>query len=485
MHGISHHISRLRICVIGAALLATVAVIFATACGSGSSSSSSQPSMGTVSTSISDPATCSAPEGPFSHVYVTVTDVQINQSSTAGDNDSSWVDLTPSLKSAPQQLDLFGVANSSCFLAMLGSNTEIQAGTYQQVRVILAANSTQIANNQCKSSANCVVLASSPNSPQPLQLSSESTTGIKIPSGQIAGGQFTVGVGQTKDLNVDFNACASIVVEPNGQYRLKPVLHAGEVTATSTSINGSVVDNASNQPIAGTVLVALEQKDSAGVDRVVMETKADGSGNFVFCPVPSGSYDVVAVGVSTSGVSYAATLTMGLQPGNSAGKIPLIAVNSANTADATITGSVSSANGSSAGTAADVAISALQQITAGSALLQFTVPLVPQTSSSVNITTAAGSTCPTNTDCATYSIGVPAAEPNVGSFTDGSTTTYSQSTGVAAYEISAFAFVPSAGGTADCSPSAQTVTNNNAGTALTVVPATTSTAQSIAFTGCQ
>jgi hypothetical protein len=43
---------------------------------------------GTVSVMLSDPATCATPNGPFSHVYVTVTDVQVHTSSTAGDNDS-------------------------------------------------------------------------------------------------------------------------------------------------------------------------------------------------------------------------------------------------------------------------------------------------------------------------------------------------------------------------------------------------------------
>jgi hypothetical protein len=65
---------------------------------------------------------------------------------------------------------------------------------------------------------------------------------LKIPSGQIAGGQFVVAAGETKDLNIDFNACASIVTLGNGQFRLKPVLHAGEVNLTSSSINGRIVD---------------------------------------------------------------------------------------------------------------------------------------------------------------------------------------------------------------------------------------------------
>jgi hypothetical protein len=187
--------------------------------------------------------------------------------------------------------------------------------------------------------ANCVMLSANPNTPLPLNLSSKSQTGIKIPSGQIAGGQFTIAAGQTKDLNIDFDACASIVSQGNGQYRLKPVLHAGEVALTSTSINGKVIDSVSRQAISGgTTVVALEQKDSGGVDQVVMETVADTLGNFVFCPVPAGSYDVVAAAVNGSGTAYAATVITGVQPGNALGTVPLVAESSANTSQASITG---------------------------------------------------------------------------------------------------------------------------------------------------
>ena len=77
----------------------------------------SQP--GTVNVSLSDPATCAAPSGPYRHIYVTVTDVKIHQSASASSNDSGWQDLAPQLKDSPVQVDLLGVANQ-CFLAMLG-----------------------------------------------------------------------------------------------------------------------------------------------------------------------------------------------------------------------------------------------------------------------------------------------------------------------------------------------------------------------------
>jgi hypothetical protein len=120
---------------------------------------------------------------------VTVTDVEIHTSANAGPKDAGWVDLTPNVKNSPQQVDLLAQASTECFLAMLGSKIEIQAGTYQQIRIFLAADSTSISGNQCSvasgSPANCVMLAAD-DSAHALTLTSEAQSGLKIPSGQIA-----------------------------------------------------------------------------------------------------------------------------------------------------------------------------------------------------------------------------------------------------------------------------------------------------------
>src|SRR5579875_1213750 len=251
---------------IGWSTLLAGAVLIA-GCGTGKITSSSS-GTGAANVMVSDPAACEAPSGPFEHVYVTITDVKAStESDTSGNSSAGFVDLTPQLSSAPQQVDLLGEANNQCFLASLGSNQQLQAGSYQQIRVILAPDSaaSTIANNKCGAYANCVVLAD--GSVHDLALSSEATTGIKIPSGQIAGGSFNVAAGKTEDLDINFLTCESIVQEGNGTYRLKPVLHAGEVNTTSTSINGTVISASTHQPLAGgTVIVALEQKDSTGVD---------------------------------------------------------------------------------------------------------------------------------------------------------------------------------------------------------------------------
>jgi hypothetical protein len=63
------------------------------------------------------------------------------------------------------------------------------------------------------------------------------------------------------DLNIDFNACASILQEGNGAFRLKPVLTAGQVSTNTTGISGKIVDSSTGAPVAGgTVLVALENR---------------------------------------------------------------------------------------------------------------------------------------------------------------------------------------------------------------------------------
>lgn len=418
---------------------------------SGNSTPASGTGMATVS--ISDPATCAGPNGPFAHVYVTIVDVQANLSASAGDNDAGWKDLTPSLSSQPKQIDLLGQANNQCFLATLGDAQQLQAGKYQQIRLILADNSAHVSNNQCGGSANCVVLTSD-GSVHPLLLSSESKTGLKIPSGQIAGGGFDIEAGKTEDLDIDFNTCASIVQEGNGQYRLKPVLHAGEVSTTSTSINGIVLDHATGNPVNGRVLVALEQKDASGVDRIVMSTLAGTDGSFVFCPVPAGSYDIVVVAERADGTAYQPAIVTGVANGDAVGTLSLNPGTAGIQGGATLSGSVTSQNGSHAGTVADIQLSALQ--TVGSAGT-FTIPLLPNTqqpSATLAVETAASSNCPQGTDCVNYSMLLPAGGSYIGAYSAGGAT-LTQSSLLGTYVIDGLAIVPSSGGVADCTPPEQ------------------------------
>ena len=464
--------SRSVLLTLGVAAVAVVLLLVS--CSGGGSSSQT----GFVNTSVSDPPTCSAPSGPYSHVFVTVTDVKIHSSSNAGANDPGWIDLTPDLKNSPKQVDLLAQASTECFLAMLGSKKEIQAGTYQQIRVFLAPDNTSISANQCSSApgspANCVVLAAD-NSVHALQLASEAQSGLKIPSGQIAGGKFTIGAGETKDLDIDFNACASIVVSGNGQFILKPVLHAGEV-GTSSAINGTVIDSVTGLPVVGgTIVVALEQKDANGVDLVLLSTLADSSGNFVLCPVPAGSYDLVVAAVNGAGVFYAATVTTGVQDGTAVGNIPVTPEPSTNsTGPASLTGVVQT-GGSSGAVSEVVTLSALQMVSLNGSGVQVTIPLVQQSVATANVTTISGG-CQNGFDCVNFTLAVPGVNAFAGSFS-GSGTQYTQGSGAVSYQVDGQP-VNHADGTPVCS---QTDAKSST---VTVTPGNSFSTGSLSFTGC-
>ncbi|MGB6975791.1 MAG: DUF4382 domain-containing protein [Terracidiphilus sp.] len=468
--------------------------------------------MSQVKVSISDPATCAAPDGPYSAVWVTITDVQANTSASAGDSDGGWVDLTPNLSKNNDavQVNLLGEANNQCFLASLGDNSELQAGSYQQIRIILAQttagltlssgtstsmNSTDVC--QGSGGANCVVMGSG-NSAQtyPLLLSSEAKTGLKIPSGQIAGGAFTISAGQTEDLNIDFNTCSSIVREGNGQFRLKPVLHAGEVGTTSVSLNGKVT-GAAGTPIAG-AMVALEQPDPSGakdasgnpIERILMSTSTASDGTWSICPVMVGDttkpYDLVVTGADSNGVLYAPSIETGVSIGTTAGTVVLNAStldNSVALSTATVTGQVTSVNSSMAATVIDAQLSVLETVNS----VDYTIPMPMTTTqsggASLTVTTAPNTTqspaCnPTSTDCANYSIQVPALGAYFGAWSS-TGATLTQPAVLPMYSIDGMATVSGSTSTADCTPS-EVITS--AGT-LAGSPLTGTA--NLAFTGCQ
>ena len=462
------------------ALLVTSLVI--AACNSGTISTGS--GMGTVSVMLSDPATCQAPNGPYSHVYVTITDIKVNVSATAADGDNSWVDLTPNLSKSPKQVDLLGLADNHCFLASLGDTLQLQAGTYQQIRVILAPNTANVSGNACGSSANCVMLTSdSSNTPHPLLLSSEAQTGIKIPGSQISSGGFTIAAGQTKELDINFLTCESIVQQGNGQYRLKPVLHAGEVSAISSSINGTVVDSATGKAVNGTVYVALEQPDTttAKVDRVYMYQKANADGTFVFCPLTGGPYDVVIVGTTAGGQFYQPTIITGVTVGSTPGTVKLYLPPA--TQNASLSGVVSAQTSANAGAVADVQLSALETVNTAT----YTIPLPPtstQSSATLGVETVPAvspATCPATTgtaDCVSYTMNLPSGAVNIGAWA-ASGPTLTLTTNFATYSVDGIATIPGSGGASDCNPSEITV----AGPALTAV-ALNPTGINLAYKSC-
>jgi len=468
-----------------------VLVALASCGGTNTVQVNSSGAIGTVRVSVSDPPSCKFPAGNFKSVFVTIRSVQAHVSSAATDGTAGWQELAPQLANAPMQLDLLADPQNTCVLSQLGS-AGIPVGDYQQIRLILvsnnpAAGSSVPATNACGSQGyNCVVL--SDNSIHQLLLSSQDLTGLKIPPGQIVGGPIRVADGQTIDLNIDFNTCASVLLQGNNQYRLRPTLTAGQVSTISTGLTGQIVDAATMLPISGgQTLVALEQPDSTGTNRIVMQASPDANGNFNFCPLPSGTYDVVAVATSGAGAAYNATAVLNVPSGSALGKVPLVA----ETANpplglAEIVGDVTATTGS-AGFTADIVLSAFQTVTpSGGTARLLNIPLQNSSAgdSTPTVTTEANASCPVNTNCKSYQLFVPASNPSFGVFASGGTTFSTPATGDVLFQIEGRAFVPSSGGTTTCSPSSLTTDKDSTDHPLKVTGGASVTAKRLEFTGC-
>ena len=479
-----------------------VALIAGAIAGCGGSYSGSVPGAATVNVSISDPPSCKNPNGNFDQVWITVRSVQAHINAGASDNDPGWQELAPQLANAPLQVNLFSTTQTNCVLAQLGSTSSLPAGTYQQIRLLLVSNTPAASDavpstNACAGNGlNSVVLHD--GTIHQLDLSSQANTGLKIPPGQMLGGPLTVSAGQSVDLNIDFNACASIHQEGNGQFRLKPVLTAGQISPNNSGISGQVVDSLSKAPISGKVLVALEQPDTTGVDRIVMEAAADAGGNFRFCPLPPGTFDLVIVAVGPNNLPYNATAIANVTNGANLGVIPLVAETGA-AAPAVLDGFVTATTGtgsSIAGASVDVTLSALQSITVGANTKQLTIPLEtiaatstsPEVDSSPMISITSSTACPTGSpakaNCAEYKLVVPASNPNVGVFSSSGTTYTAPASGDVLFTVDPVATATTNSGVADCSPSEMTTSKDVNNMPLKVTAATTTNVARIDFAGC-
>src|SRR5262249_30255739 len=161
--------------------------------------------------------------------------------------------------------------------------------------------------------------------------------------------------------------------------------------------------------------------------------------SFVFCPVADGMYNLVATAIDGSGNSYAATVITNVKAGDSLGTVPLTQVG----LPASITGQITTSTGS-AGTAADLSVSAIQSI--GNSMF-ITVPLAQQSAATATLSTAAGVSCSANTDCASYTLSVPAANPSIGNFNSaGNQTPAAPASGMVDYTVAASAFIPGSAG---------------------------------------
>lgn len=136
--------------------------------------------------------------------------------------------------------------------------TELESGTYKQVRLILGEENEVIIDGQS----------------HPLQTPSAQQSGLKLPIDSYIQG------GSIYSLLIDFDAARSIVETGNGSYILKPVLRNVEL-AGAGSIAGTVEPNDFI-----TSVLAINNGDT-------LSTITDEAGNFTLLGVAPDTYDVV------------------------------------------------------------------------------------------------------------------------------------------------------------------------------------------------
>jgi hypothetical protein len=331
------------------ALAATLA-----ACGGGGGADTA----GSGGTGVLRMALTDAPSCGYDHVYVTVDRVRVHQSSTAGDNDSGWKEIT---LATPKRLDLLDLTNG--VLEELGQ-ASLPAGRYSQVRLVLVDNSGS------SPLANAVQPTGS--ALQPLATPSAQQSGLKLKA------NIDVAANATTDLLLDFDACRSVVkAGGSGNYNLKPVLSV--TPRVNTGIQGYV---STTLTIAGTTVTAQQ----AG--SVIRSTVPDATGKFVLGSLPAGSYDVVVAsqGFSTAVVSSVPVTTTTTTVNGTATAIlpPTSAVRD-------ITGTVSVPGTGTTTLVTDASVRATQALTGSSTIEVAKVPV--------------------DATAATYLLKVPAAAP--------------------------------------------------------------------------
>lgn len=307
---------------------ASIAALALSACGGGGSDNGGG-ATGTLRLSLTDAPACG-----YDSVFVTVERVRVHQSATADAGDSGWSEV---VLAAPQRIDLLTLTNGA--LLPLGQ-TELPAGSYTQMRLVLAANTaTSPMANAITPTGGTETALTTPSAQQ---------------SGLKANVNLTVPAGQVADFAIDFDACKSFVKAGNsGQYLIKPVLAVIPILSTAGQRIVGFVDPA----LANTGTTVSAQ--SAGVP--VRATPPDATGRFTLYPVPAGSYDLVItaagrVNAVMTGVPVSDSTSTVI--GSDAARIntPVSTSSFAASGTVTVSGSVANTN---------AAVRALQALSAG------------------------------------------------------------------------------------------------------------------------
>lgn len=249
-------------------LAATTALGLA-ACGGGGGIGGTGVAMGTMRVSITDAPACG-----YDHVWVTVKSVRVHQSTTAVDADGGWSEVLVDPQTSGRRIDLLAWRNGD--KTELGL-TALPAGTYQQMRLVLADNTGNAAPF-----ANAVFPTG--DQERALDTPSGQQTGIKLNV------NVTVPEGQEAHVLLDFDACKSIVTAgASNKYLLKPVIAVTTLLQDAgLRVQGVVAPGLVNSATS----VSVQASGPSG-PVVAKATTPATDGSFLLYPVPVGTYSLV------------------------------------------------------------------------------------------------------------------------------------------------------------------------------------------------
>ncbi len=317
-----------------AVLAVFLVIVSLQGCGKSSTSENSTGPTGSMAVAITD-----AP-GDFDHVWITVKDIWIHTSDAAGPNDPAWRKFP---LNSPRTVDLLTLANGNA--QSIWDAIALPVGDYKQIRLVLADTDDGLTSSASAAGLkyNNEVIAGSVEYPLHIP---DARHGIRLVP---VVGSFTIAVGGTLRLAIDFDAGHDIVDFRTGEYILKPRLayfdldHAGAIVGKLASA-GSIT--------APRFVIKAERLASDGTNTfhiVRRWTVPRPDGSFILYPVSTlvtSTWDVVIRGVDHQTVIVKGVpVSKGATPASGATDLGTITMTPANTPDYTVTGAIASPTG--------------------------------------------------------------------------------------------------------------------------------------------
>lgn len=200
--------------------------------------------------------------GDYKNVFIDVQDVKV-KSDISAEGEEGWVSLSG------VQPGIYDLLTLTGGVTQLLANSELEAGTLGQIRLILGSDNSVVLNDGTEA---------------PLSTPSAQQSGLKLQVNQ------ELQAGMEYEYLLDFDVDQSIVsAGATGGYILKPVIRLVNLESTGT-IEGEVQPSLSQSVV----------KAASATNTITAYTAADGK--FSLNGVPAGTYQVTVTPAATAGL---------------------------------------------------------------------------------------------------------------------------------------------------------------------------------------